>query len=116
MTENKYCYALYENFINEDLRKTITQWRLSSHDLEIEVGRRNGIPQENRFCKFCDNAVEDEEHVIFRCVAYRNERNSFRELRNFRDIKSLLNPRTKDEAIKLGQFLKKIEKRRKTLL
>ena len=116
LTEHKFCYALYELYINEDLRKTITRWRLSSHDLEIEIGRINGIPQENRFCKFCDNIVENEEHVIYYCQAYKDERKDFQELHKFDNIKSLLNPQTKEEAIIVGKFLKTIEKRRKSLL
>ena len=48
----------------------MTQFRLSSHALEIERGRYNNTPSEKRFCTYCKDMigreiVEDEEH--FHC-------------------------------------------------
>ena len=50
----------------------MTQFRLSSHALEIERGRYNNTPSEKRFCTYCKDMigreiVEDEEHFIFHC-------------------------------------------------
>ena len=42
--------------------------RLSSHNLEIEVGRygKSYIPRKIRLCKLCHlNEIEDVEHYIF---------------------------------------------------
>lgn len=49
-----------------------------AHDLEIErqrwVGRR--VPREQRVCRICHAAVEDECHFLLECEAYKLLRNS----------------------------------------
>ena len=57
---------------NSNHRRAMTQFRLSSHALEIERGRYNNTPSEKRFCTYCKDMigreiVEDEEHFIFHC-------------------------------------------------
>ena len=52
--------------MNKNLRKILTKWRLSSHNLEIEMGRRKGVARELRYCNFCDNRIED--YYIGICV------------------------------------------------
>lgn len=60
---------------NESLRKTLSQFRLSSHKLEIEVGRYSGIARENRICKCCSsNMIESEYHFLLTCPLYRHLR------------------------------------------
>ena len=39
LTGIKYCHALYETYLREDLRILITRWRMSCLQLEIETGR-----------------------------------------------------------------------------
>ena len=60
------------------LQVALTKFRISCHDFEIEIGRRYGVPKEDRLCKLCIsenlNRVEDEFHVIFVCNAYRDYR------------------------------------------
>lgn len=47
------------------LKKCMSKFRLSSHDLEIEKGRYFGVPVEQRLCKFCNRkCVEDENHLV----------------------------------------------------
>ena len=49
-----------------NLRKLFTCMRLSSHQLEIEMGRYSDIDRKDRLCKFCNqNAIESEYHFIF---------------------------------------------------
>ena len=48
MFVNKSC--IYDPFINDELRGIISRWRLSNHDLKIELGRYSGIPREKRVC------------------------------------------------------------------
>jgi hypothetical protein len=49
-------------------RKSLTKFRISSHQLMIEKGRHYGIPREERLCPHGDlNEVEDEIHFIFSC-------------------------------------------------
>ena len=45
----------------------MAQLRGSTAPLEIEIGRYVGIPAEQRICKLCRGAVEDEVHF---CIIY----------------------------------------------
>ena len=55
------------------LRKLLTKFRLSSHNLEIEAGRHSKpkVPLEMRVCKHCSSdEVESEIHVLMLCKKY----------------------------------------------
>lgn len=59
-------------------RNAITRFRLSSHNLKIELGRhsRPKIPVAQRICQNClSNKVEDEKHFLLECQKHSNERN-----------------------------------------
>lgn len=69
----------YEKYLdmqpNFHMRQKITKFRISSHKLEIEVGRYSGrgkkIPEHERLCKHCDlHVIENEEHVLMYCPKY----------------------------------------------
>ena len=116
LTDLKYCPALYETYMREDLRIVVTRWRLSCFDLMIETGRYEGVTREERLCPFCD-VVEDEHHAIFDCKAYDFIRNDFRELLDENPtVKQILNPGSKEMAEDVGKLLKHIEDTRKSLL
>ena len=54
-------------------RVSLSKFRLSSHRLQIELGRytRPKTPAENRICRCCeDNVVEDEIHFLLTCKRY----------------------------------------------
>ena len=56
---------------NPNIRKTFTQFRISNHKLEIERGRYENIPSEQRTCKMCDSGeIEDEFHFTFKCKKF----------------------------------------------
>ena len=56
-------------------RKVIAKLRCSSHDLEIERGRHKKKITEDRLCLMCpEKSIEDENHFLSRCVAYRTHR------------------------------------------
>ena len=73
------------------VRRALTAFRISAHNLEIETGRyihdRNvlgngSIKREDRFCTYCyeENQVKmmgDEEHAILNCPRFCNARNAF---------------------------------------
>ena len=53
-----FCYEDYlDKCRNEKFRKSFSRLRLSSHSLEIETGRFNGIDRMNRLCKLCNQNV-----------------------------------------------------------
>ena len=55
-------------------------FRISSHKLEIERGRYKKLDVKDRICKICNTgAIEDEQHLLFNCIAYHSLRYSFME-------------------------------------
>ena len=60
-----YSYERYLDLIKDvKLRRTLAQFRTSSHTLNIEKGRYNNTPEEERTCPFCPNLIENEEHFL----------------------------------------------------
>ena len=80
-------YALFkkesgmENYLhlikNVEIRKQLTKFRISDHNLMIEKGRHEGLHKSNRFCPFCVDKVEDEIHFMLKCPLYSNFRCHF---------------------------------------
>jgi hypothetical protein len=61
------------------LRSCIARFRTGCHNLQIEIGRHENIPLENRLCKYCMECeqiqvIEDEYHVLFECGWYKEVR------------------------------------------
>ena len=60
-------------------RKSLSRFRLSSHRLEVEIGRwakPNKIPYQNRKYKVC-NVLEDEFHFLLECPLYTDLRKRY---------------------------------------
>ena len=60
------------------IKRSIAQIRLSSHDLEIERGRRTRpkpTPACERYCRQCTTKVEDEIYFVIECPMYDDIRN-----------------------------------------
>jgi hypothetical protein len=57
-------------------RQLLTKFRLSDHNLEIELGRYKNIPRNQRHCKFC-KTLDAEFHFFFDCKVTDNIRPSF---------------------------------------
>ena len=83
-------YALFKNSTgfetylsdikNVLVRTKVTKFRLSNHRLMIEVGRHQGIKnEEERRCPFCPLKVENEFHFLFQCSVYKHQRKLFLE-------------------------------------
>ena len=74
-----FCYEDYlDKSKNDKLRKSFSRLRLSSHSLEIETGRYNGVDRINRLCKLCNqNVVETEYHFLLCCTKYRDIRTKY---------------------------------------
>jgi hypothetical protein len=57
-------------------RALFTNFRISAHSLEIELGRYRNTPAEARLCPHCDlNKVDTEIHFLLECPKYQNLRN-----------------------------------------
>ena len=108
-----YSTILYQSYLDDEMRKIITRWRLSSHKLKIETGRYTApkTSMVNRTCKIC-GVLENEEHAIYKCKAHRFIREKYKNKIDFEHInlEKLFNPVSVCEATKLAKFLKKIEK------
>ena len=82
-TYYKYLIAVYSiqyflfKFIPVHLRKCITKFRLSSHNLAIETGRYIGTDQSKRTCFSCVDEIEDEYHFILVCPLYNSLRKQY---------------------------------------
>ena len=74
-----------EKYLSIDLsyicRKTLANFRCSSHNLAIEKGRHTNVEREYRFCQFCLQrnvyVVEDEFHFFLLCPMYDTLRNMY---------------------------------------
>ena len=62
---------------NPTTRRTFTQFRISNHKLQIEYGRYQNIPREERTCKLCNSGeIEDEFHLSLACQKYNHLRDN----------------------------------------
>ena len=69
--KEKYEIEKYLRLKDFELRKALSQVRLSSLKLAILTGKWYKIKKEERKCKFCDsNEIEDESHFILQCSNY----------------------------------------------
>ena len=69
----------YLNHITENkLRKALTQFRTSSHNLMIETGRHQNIDINQRICQNCNTGmVENEYHFLLICPKYNHIRTKY---------------------------------------
>lgn len=62
----------FEPYIVEQpykLRRMITMFKCSNHNLAVEVGRHSGLDRAERFCRRCDlNTMGDEYHLVMECT------------------------------------------------
>ena len=73
-----------ENYVKLNLtrsqRSLLCQLRIGILPLPIETGRFRdirGIQENQRFCTFCKDQIENELHFMFTCRQYNNEHTSF---------------------------------------
>ena len=71
LNPEKYLQVINNYFI----RKQLTLFGISNHQLLIEEGRHRGIDPVDRKLKFCDmKCVENEIHFLLVCPLYHNLR------------------------------------------
>ena len=54
------------NLKNFNSRQLLTKFRISDHNLEIELGRYKKVPRNQRICTVC-YVLEDEKHFFLYC-------------------------------------------------
>jgi hypothetical protein len=59
----------FESYLDLDHfnRNILIRFRISAHNLEIEKGRHQNIPLNERICKLCKLEIEDEIHFLLQC-------------------------------------------------
>lgn len=74
--KNEFQYEKYLDILSMELRKPITQFRISAHNLEIERGRytRPITPLDQRICKKCKTDIGNEMHFLFNCASLTPQR------------------------------------------
>ena len=51
---------------------------MGAHTLSTVLGRRTGLPCEQRICQRCDQQANgDERHLLYKCPAVQDTRDSF---------------------------------------
>jgi len=106
---------------NTIFKKALARFRVSSHDLYIESGRRMGLPTTQRLCPFGCNQIEDEFHFLLICPIYVGFRNTFipkfyfSPALEWKFIALLMNE-NQETLDKLGKYIFHSERLRKTLM
>ncbi len=108
---------LYSTLCDDRDRTIITRWRLSSHGLFVETGRRKSpkIPRNERVCIIC-RILEDESHSLFYCTAHRFIRMRHHHLlEKYPSVKLLLDPEDMHGIKEVAAYIREIEKNMKSL-
>jgi hypothetical protein len=110
------------SFMNREKRSYLAQLRSGILPLQVEVGRWQGVPVDERKCTVCRlGFVEDECHFLFECNEYHEERkdlyanvnDNFENIPNSEKLKILMSK----EYVKLfSNFLYTIYKKRQKIL
>ena len=104
----------YEDYLdkitNDSLRICLTRFRLSSHNLEIELGRYQNIIRENRLCKLCtSNQTETEFHFLLSCPKYSEIRKQYFGTISWPTMslfKNIVSTKNRKKLFKLCKYLK----------
>ena len=73
--KNSFSTEAYLDYVKiRKYRPVICAIRTSSHWLDIERGRYEGVARNDRKCKYCNNFIEDEFHFICICPLFDNIR------------------------------------------
>ena len=98
-----------ECIMNDKFRKSLTSFRVSAHNLEIERGRYYNIPRNLRTCKLCNmQAVESEFHFLLTCPAYTQLRQQYIGSASWATIEkftSLMRVSSKKRLLNLSKFI-----------
>lgn len=107
-----------ENLKCFNLRKIITKFRCSDHQLEIEKGRHGRkIPEPSeRICQLCKISAESEIHLLAECPLYQSLRTKFLGPNVTINVIQIMQCNDKGQAFNLVNFLNKSFERRTYML
>ena len=106
-------YEGYLEMTNFEWRKDIAKIRCSSHTLEIEKGRHNNMPRDERLCSVCNlKEIETEDHFLTKCPTYHILRRNY----NMNEFMSSIELFNHSPPILLGQFIGEALKFRKAAI
>jgi hypothetical protein len=90
----------YLKLPDKNIRKSITELRISTHKLPIEIGRWKNIERSNRLCPWCKYSVGTEAHCLLECFhpSLSSARNSY--LSKILNINPLLLSLPRDSLLK----------------
>ena len=113
-----FCRSQYLELLPYKLRKVITRFISSNHNLNIEKGRHIGLERPKIICKLCDlgdlGVVEDEQHFLCVCPTYNDLRHKY--LPPCSPHSTLLKDILEStDPLNLGKFLKSAFARRREL-
>ena len=70
-----YGLDIYTSVLNiRKFRHFYCSFKIGSLNLQIQSGRYNNVPREQRLCKLCNLEVEDEYHFLLKCPVYNDLR------------------------------------------
>ena len=104
---------------NKSYMQTLSRFRLSSHQLGIEIGRHVGLIREDRLCRKCNlRMVEDEYNFLLVCPLYNDLRRKyfsqyFCHWPNINKFKILMSSQTKQNLLRLSKFIYFAQKKKK---
>lgn len=106
-----------DDISNFYLRKRLTKFRCSDHNLEIEVGRHKNIDAKDRICRICRQDVETEEHFLRFCPKYSYIRTRyFGRTHSFREWREILKCNNKQISYNLANYITKSSAIRENIL
>ena len=87
-----------ENYLTSihsaSLRNCLSRFRLGAHWLEVETGRWQNKPREDRTCRACMETkgaqIEDEDHMVKVCLLYDEVRKEFADLDFGRSVQEIV--------------------------
>ena len=76
--KSSYEVDMYISVLNiRKFRHFYCSFKIGSLDLEIQRGRYNNVPRDQRLCKLCQNGVEDEYHFLLKCPLFDELRDKY---------------------------------------
>jgi hypothetical protein len=100
-----------EVITDQRFKNALARFRTSSHRLNIEIGRYNNVPRDQRVCLSCNmNILENEYHFLLVCPKYRELRRKY--LKNYychwptlTKFKNLMSSTSNATIISLSKFI-----------